>query len=136
MASLDRLVDIMAREGGTASALADILHRMDQALYEWRQWVESVLGVGSNIGERLHKAVFVVRDQRDKISSSCLVQPTTVRSCCSLPTAAEIATYCPAFVTQYSSDLHMLVWLLARYYRTGKVQDLDFQLTGAGAGCW
>ena len=70
MASLDRLVDIMAREGGTASALADI------------------------------------------------------------------ATYCPAFVTQYSSDLHMLVWLLARYYRTGKVQDLNFQLPGAGAGCW
>ena len=25
----------MAREGGTASALADILHRMDQALYEF-----------------------------------------------------------------------------------------------------
>lgn len=192
----------MAREGGTASALADILHRMDQALYEfgsisppqsqnllshfkgqlylgcatllvkravndqgaWRdttklagllflgafagevvlqhsnvggvrkvisghmvqllangdsQWVERVLGVGSNIGERLHKAVFVVRD---KISSSCLAQQTTVRSCCSLPTAAEIATYCPAFVTQYNSDLHMLVWLLARYYRTGPAQ--------------
>ena len=35
MASLDRLVDIMAREGGTASALADILHSMDQALYEF-----------------------------------------------------------------------------------------------------
>ena len=33
--SLDRLVDIMAREGGTASVLADILHRMDQALYEF-----------------------------------------------------------------------------------------------------
>ena len=74
-----------------------------------------------------------MRDQRDKISSSCLAQQTTVRSCCSLPTAAEIATYCPAFVTQYSSDLHMLVWLLARYYRTGEVLDLNFQLPGAGA---
>ena len=31
---LDRLVDIMAMEGGTASVLADILHRMDQALSE------------------------------------------------------------------------------------------------------
>ena len=38
------------------------------------KWVERVLGVGSNIGKRLHKAVFVVKDQRDKISSSCLAQ--------------------------------------------------------------
>ena len=78
----------------------------------------------------------MVRDQKDKISSSCLAQQVTVRNGCSLPTAVEIAAYCPAFVTQYSSDLHMLVWLLARYYRTGKVQDLNFQLPGAGAWCW
>ena len=35
LASLDRLVDIMTREGGTACGLSDILHRNDQALNEF-----------------------------------------------------------------------------------------------------
>ena len=34
LASLDRLVDIMARERATASVLADVLHRMYPALYK------------------------------------------------------------------------------------------------------
>ena len=216
LVSLDRLVDIMAREGGAASVLADILHRMDQALYEfgsitpppsqnilshfkgqlylgcatllikravndqgaWRntsklagllflgafggevvpqhssvggvrkviaghilqllaggdsQWVERVVEVGSNMGERLHKAVFEARDQRDKINTSCLAQQTAVSSCSSVPTPSEVSAHCPAYISQYSSDLHMLVWLIARYYSPGKVLDLTFQLPGAGS---
>ena len=34
LASLDRLVDIMARERATARVFADVLHRMYPALYE------------------------------------------------------------------------------------------------------
>ena len=176
---MDRLGDILAREGATASVLADVLHRMDQALYEfgsispppsqnllshykgqlylgcatllikrtvkdqgaWRetnklagllllgafggevvpqhsgvggvrkviaghmlqllaggesQWVERVLSGCSNIGERLHKAVFIVLDQKEKVSCSSLAQQTAVSSCRSLPTAAEITAHCPA----------------------------------------
>ena len=216
LASLDRLVDIMAREGATASVLADILHKMDQALYEfasiipppsqnllshfkgqlylgcatlvimralkdqesWRdtsklagllffgafggevvprhssvggvrkvvaghmlkllaggdsQWVEKVVGLGSNMGEKLHKAVFVVRDQREKMNTSCLVQQETMISCSTMPTTAELSFHCPAYISQYGSDLHMLVWLLARYYSPGKVLDLNFQLPGVGS---
>ena len=213
---MDRLFDVLVREGATASALADILHRMDQSLYElgsispppsqnllshfkgqlnlgcatllikrgvkdqgaWRdtsklagilllgafggtvvpqysrlggvrkvisghllkqlaggdsEWVERVLGIGSNMGERLHKAVFVVRDQREKMSTSSLAQQVNIPSNSSVPTASDIVTYCPDYIAQYTSDLHMLVWLLARYYSTGKVLDLNFQLPGAGA---
>ena len=31
-----------------------------------KQWSDRILGVGSNVGEKLFKAVFIVRDQRDK----------------------------------------------------------------------
>ena len=203
----------MAREGATASVLAAILHKMDQALFEfgaitpppshdllshfkgqlylgcatllikravndqeaWRnisqqagllfleayggevvpqqkiiggvrkviaghmlqllaggdsQWVERVV-ISSNMVERLHEAVFVVREQRDKINTSCLAQLTAVRSCSTLPTAAELLAHCPAYITRYSCDLHMLVWLLVCYYSPGKVLDFNFDLPAA-----
>ena len=71
-----------------------------------------MVGIGINVGERLHKAVFVVTGQREKMSSSSLAQQTAVSSCRSLPTAEEITAHCPAYVSQYSSDLHMLVWIM------------------------
>ena len=210
--SLDRLVDIMAREGCTASALADILFRMDQALYEFgtitpplsqnllshckgqfylgcatllikraatgalrdsrklagllflgafgaevvpqhssvggvrkviaghmlrllagedSQWLERL--VGSNMMEKMHNALFMLSDQRDKFNTSCLAQQTAVSSCSNLPTVAELSVHCPAYITRYSSDLHMLLWLLARYYSPDKVLDLTFQLPQAGS---
>ena len=204
----------MTREGGTACVLADILHRMDQALYEfgsittppsqnilshfkgqlylgcatllakraindpgaWKdtskltgllflgafdgevvpqhssfggvrkviaghmlqllaegdsQWVERVMGSSSNMGKRLHKAVFRAMDQRDKMNTSCLAHQKAVSSCSSLPTAEELSSHCTAYITHYSHDLHMLVWLLGRYYSPGNVFDLTFQLPGA-----
>ena len=66
---------------------------------------ERVVGVASNM-ERLHKAVFVVRDQKDKINTSCLAQQTALRSCSSLHTASELLAHCPAYIRQYRSDLH------------------------------
>ena len=68
----------------------------------------------------------VVRGQRVRIYTSCLTQQTAVSSCTTLPTAAELSVCCPAFISQYSSGLHMLPWLLARYYSPGKVLDLTF----------
>ena len=35
-----------------------------------KQWSDRIMSVGSNVGERLFKAVFIVRDQRDRQSSS------------------------------------------------------------------
>ena len=213
LASLDRLVDIMAREGATASVLANILHRMDQSLYEfgsitpppsqsllshfrgqlflgcatllikravkdhgaWRdtsklagllflkafveevvprhssvgrvrkviaghmllliagedsQWLESLLGINM---VKMNNAVFELTDQRNKFNTSCLALHSTISSCSTLPTLAELGVHCPAYIMQYSSDLHMLVWLLLKYYSTDKVLDLTFQLPGAGS---
>ena len=64
------------------------------------------------------------------MSSSSLVQHIAVSSCSSLPTADELTSHCPAYVSQYSSDLYMLVWLLSRHYSPGKILDLSFQLAG------
>jgi len=72
------------------------------------QWVERVVGIVSNMGKRLHKAVCVVRGQRVRIYTSCLTQQTAVSSCTTLPTAAELSVCCPAFISQYSSGLQML----------------------------
>ena len=69
---------------------------------------------------------------RTRGSSSSQAQQTAVSSCRSLPTAEEITAHCPAYVSQYSSDLHMLVRLLSRHYSPGKVLDLSIQLPGAG----
>ena len=85
------------------------------------------------VGDGLHKAVFRPTDQRDKINTSCLAHQRAVSSCSSLPTAAEMSSHCPTYITRYSYDLHMLVWLLARYYSPGKVLDLTFLLTVAGS---
>ena len=214
LSSLARLVELQARQGAAASLLADLLHRLDQALEQfggvepapprplishfraqlylgcavlltkralkdpssWREgarlagllylaawagdvapecaaqgavrrvvaahlvtqlaagepdWVERVAGL-SNAGERVHKAVFVTRDQRDKMASSCLAAQTSLCPAPSIPSLAEITRHCPAFVTEYRTDLGMLVWLLGRHYRQGKVLDIAFPLPGAG----
>lgn len=187
LSSLARLVELQARQGATASLLADLLHRLDQNLEQfggvepapprpllshfrsqlylgcavlltkralkdpssWREgarlagllylaawagdvapecaaqgavrrvvaahlvtqlaagetdWVERVSGL-SNAGERVHKAVFVTRDQRDKMASSCLASQTSLCPAPSIPSLAEIARHCPAFVTEYRTDL-------------------------------
>ena len=56
------------------------------------QWVKRVMGSSSNMGERLHKAVFRATDQRDRINTSCLAHQKAASSCSSLPTAAELSS--------------------------------------------
>ena len=36
------------------------------------------------------------------------------------------------YLTMFTFDLHMITWLLLRYYSPGKVLDLSFPLPGAG----
>ena len=213
LASLDRLMHCLAREGCTASVLADILHRMDQGLYKLshttppplpnfishlkgqlylccatlltKRAVERVVGESSgnliwflllkafgeeivpehskagevrkviagyllqqfpvenierltgltmNIGVRLHTAVFLKLHQRERMSSSSLAQQTSaLNSCSRVPTISELRTHCPAYLAEFTSDLHSVVWLLTRYYRTGEVLKFDFSLPGQGA---
>jgi hypothetical protein len=72
-------------------------------------WKARVVGVASNM-ERLHMAVFMVRNQKDKINTSCLAHQTALSSCSSLHTAFEHLAQCPAYIRH-------AVWLLA----TGQV---------------
>ena len=85
-------------------------------------WKARVVGVASNM-ERLHMAVFMVRNQKDKINTSCLAHQTALSSCSSLHTAFEHLAQCPAY-------LRHAVWLLARL---GNVLDLTLQLPWTGA---
>ena len=97
-----------------------------------KQWTDRIMSLGSNVGEKIFKAVFIVRDQRDKQAGSWVAAQSCVTSTVSLPGMAEISAHCPGFVSLYTSDLHMLVWLVRQYYSPGKVLDLSFPLPGAG----
>ena len=97
-----------------------------------KQWSDRIMSVGSNVGERIFKAVFIVRDHRDRQSSSWLSSQSCITSSISLPSVSDISAYCPGYVTMFTSDLHMLVWLILKYYSPGKVLDLSFSLPGAG----
>ena len=97
-----------------------------------RQWSDRILSLGSNVGERVFKAVFIVRDQRDKQSQSWVSGQSCVTSTTSLPSMAEISVHCPGYVSLYTGDLHMLLWLILRHYSPGRVFDLAFPLPGAG----
>ena len=97
-----------------------------------RQWSDRILSLGSNVGERIFKAVFIVRDQRDKQGRSWVFSQSCVTSTTSLPSMAEISTHCPGFVSLNTGDLHMLLWLILRHYSPGRVFDLAFHLPGAG----
>ena len=90
------------------------------------------MSVGTNVGQRLFRAVFIVRDQRDRESSSWLSGQSCITSSVSLPSLTEISAHCPGYVDMASNDLHTLVWLLLKYYSPGKVLDIDFPLPGAG----
>ena len=97
-----------------------------------QQWSDRILSLGSNVGERIFKAVFIVRDQRDKQSRSWVCGQSCVTTTTSLPPLAEISAHCPGYVSLYTGDLHMLLWLILRHYIPGRVFDLAFQLPGAG----
>ena len=84
-------------------------------------------------GEKIFRAVFVTRDQREKSAASWLYSQTHVLSIVSLPTVQEISSYAADYVSLHSQDLHMLTWLILQHYSAGKVLDLSFHLPGAGA---
>ena len=216
LSGLDRLAELQAAEGATASCLADLLHRADQALHElaltspapspallahyrgqvalhcaallakralkdpgsWREgaklagvlylegwssesprelegrggsrkavaghmlralqgedreWGERLAGQsGASLGERLHRAVFCARDQRAAAATSWLAALTSVAAS-SVPSLAEVAAFCPHYVTEHRRSLHYLSWLLARYYSPAKVLELAFPLPWAAA---
>ena len=93
---------------------------------------ERLLSAGPGLGEKIFKAVFVTRDQRDKSTASWLFsQPTIVREVI-LPTQQEISSHAAGYLRLHTADLHMLSWLLVQYYSPGKVLDLSFHLPGAG----
>ena len=86
-------------------------------------------------GAKLHKAVF--RGQILTTKTSFLVQNSCLTNKAGLPSATEIAQHCPEYAARYASDLHMLVWLLGRYYSPGQILDLPFQLPwdGSSSSC-
>ena len=64
--------------------------------------------------------------------SSWLAGQSVVSSSVSVPSLSEISQHCPGYVDMFTSDLHMLTWLLLQYYSPGKTLDLGFTLPGAG----
>ena len=102
------------------------------------QWVERVLtvttgGLAGSLGEKLFKAVFITRDQREKSGLSWLSGQTSLVSQARLPSLQEISGHAAGYVSLHTKDLHMLVWLVLNYYSPAKVLDLSFHLPGAGA---
>ena len=59
------------------------------------QWSDRLISLGSNVGERLFRSVFIVRDQRDRQQSSWLAGQSCVSSSVSLPPMSEISSHCP-----------------------------------------
>ena len=97
------------------------------------QLADRLLSAGPGLGEKLFKAVFVTRDQRDKSGASWLYSQTTIVRELSLPSLQEISSHAAGYLSLHSRDLHMLTWLLGQYYSPGKVLDLPFHLPGAGS---
>ena len=81
------------------------------------------------IGEKMFKAVFVAREQREKSAASWLYSRVTLVREMSLQ---DISSHAAGYTAQHSVDLHMLTWLLVQYYSPGKVLDLFFHLSEAG----
>ena len=59
--------DLVSEWSGVGSMRKVVSGHMLQSLSGAdKQWSDRILGVGSNVGDKLFKAVFIVRDQRDK----------------------------------------------------------------------
>ena len=99
---------------------------------EWSERIRTT-GLGGSLGEKIFKAMFVLRDQRDKIGSSWLHSQTSLASEVSVPTLQDISSHAAGYVSLHTRDLHMLTWLVLQYYSPGKVLNLSFHLPGAGA---
>ena len=84
------------------------------------------------LGEKMFKAVFVTRDQREKSAASWLYSQATLVRELSLPSLQEISSHAAGYIALHTADLHMLTWLLVQYYSPGKVLDLSFHLPEAG----
>ena len=96
------------------------------------QLTDRLLTAGSGQGEKIFKAVFVTRDQREKAGASWLYSQNTIVRELSVPSLQEISSLAAGYIRLHTGDLHMLTWLLVQYYRPGKVLDLSFHLPGAG----
>ena len=96
------------------------------------QLADRLISAGPGLGEKIFKAVFVTRDQRDKSPASWLYSQNTIVRELSLPSLQEISSQAAGYIALHSADLHMLTWLLVQYYSPGKVLDLSFNLPGAG----
>ena len=114
-------------EGGARRVIAG--HMLQSLGGETNQFDDELSSeVDLQSGEKLFKAVFV--DQEYQNNNSYLAQQSAPAAASShnFPSNTDIASHCQEYVTWYSSDLHMLVWLLYRYYSHGKILDLPFQL--------
>ena len=115
-------------DGGTRKVIAG--HMWEQLCDEESEQFIKIWGIDRNIGERLYSVVFLKEKQLEMMVSSCLAQYTVVSTSGAMPSTAVVDMYNKEYLNKYSSDLHMLTWLLSRYSRDSGT-DLVHQLTSA-----